>query len=279
MKRFFVLLTALFVLASSGAFSESEAYRVSLLADERIYAGPGTEYAFRRTVGEDGVYTIVEETISEDGCLWGRLKSGAGWVRLSDAPMDLSDFQDAAFTIKLPAWVYVYDQPGYDGAYVGNIGENGVYTIVETALDEGLSVWGRLRSGFGWVNLTDYDAQTARPVTVALMDDELYESGAYIFCHADPSEYSVKIAIRANERITDVRFSSLQLGEEFWETDRVFYESAYMTAEVPLVIEVTFWGDMTTFGFDFTDEEGVQRNYLISQSGMDGTVLAYDAPK
>lgn len=43
-----------------------------------VRKGPGTSYAITTTVRKGGVYTIVDE---QDG--WGKLKSGAGWIKLS----------------------------------------------------------------------------------------------------------------------------------------------------------------------------------------------------
>lgn len=43
-----------------------------------VRRGPGTNYGISTTIRDKGVYTIVQE---QDG--WGKLKSGAGWIKLS----------------------------------------------------------------------------------------------------------------------------------------------------------------------------------------------------
>ena len=43
-----------------------------------VRGGAGTNYKVLTTVKKNQVYTIVEE---KDG--WGKLKSGAGWIKLS----------------------------------------------------------------------------------------------------------------------------------------------------------------------------------------------------
>lgn len=58
-------------------------YTMRLGASVPIYHGPGYDWGYAKPVGEDGVYTIVEEQWDEQGEKWGRLKSGAGWVNLS----------------------------------------------------------------------------------------------------------------------------------------------------------------------------------------------------
>ena len=52
-------------------------------ADQSIFEGPGYDYVFAGTVRERGTYTIVEEQWDYEGNLWGKLKSGAGWVDVS----------------------------------------------------------------------------------------------------------------------------------------------------------------------------------------------------
>ncbi len=270
MKRLFAWLIVFCLIFSVSALSESVPYRVNLSGDTPIYAGPGEKYGYEMDIGQNGVFTIVEEAVGEDRCLWGKLKSGAGWVRLSDTPF--MDFHETPYTWKIPAWVSIFDGPGYDYAYKKPVGRDGVYTIVEEQPDMEGNLWGRLKSGAGWVDLTYLEYAKTLPVIVSFADDELLESGEYIFRRADASEYSVKIAVRANELLQNVCFTSQMLGEAFWETDEILYSAKYMQTWRPLVIEVTFWGDMTTFGFDFTDANGTEHHYLINISGRNGSL-------
>lgn len=58
-------------------------YKVRITANSLNYrAGPGTNYAVNGTISKGGVYTIVEEAKDKNGGLWGKLKSGAGWISL-----------------------------------------------------------------------------------------------------------------------------------------------------------------------------------------------------
>lgn len=60
---------------------------VTLDAAMAIYDEPGYDGCYRQIVGEDGVYTIVEEAEDGEGNRWGKLKSGAGWVDLTAAEL------------------------------------------------------------------------------------------------------------------------------------------------------------------------------------------------
>ena len=57
-------------------------YTTQLSASACIYEGPGLDTGFVQNVCITGIYTILEEAFDADGNLWGRLKSGLGWVLL-----------------------------------------------------------------------------------------------------------------------------------------------------------------------------------------------------
>ena len=58
-------------------------YKVRITAtDLRIRKGPGTNTAIVQKAIKPGVYTIVSEATGEGATMWGKLKSGVGWVSL-----------------------------------------------------------------------------------------------------------------------------------------------------------------------------------------------------
>lgn len=62
----------------------SGSYLQKIYLGQAIYTGPGYNYSYVRGVEETNNYTIVDEAYDFDGRLWGKLKSGLGWVCLSD---------------------------------------------------------------------------------------------------------------------------------------------------------------------------------------------------
>lgn len=64
------------------AFKE---YMIRVTAQSlNVRTGPGTNYPVTRTlVNDKNLYTIVEEHIKDSGNVWGRLKSGIGWINLA----------------------------------------------------------------------------------------------------------------------------------------------------------------------------------------------------
>ncbi|MBQ2956335.1 MAG: hypothetical protein IJE08_07730, partial [Clostridia bacterium] len=184
--------------AAEAAYTYNEVpYTISLKADEVICERPNSGYI--RDVGEDGVYTIVEEAFDQAGNLCGRLKSGAGWVMIR---RNTQEYVYSEYQVTLDAWVPIYNEPDeMDGACIGIVGEDGVYTIIAEVQDELGNVWGELKSGAGWVNLNYVRFMGQPPITAYLAD--VIDSIDAEWCDVvvDNSEYMTRIAFRANERL------------------------------------------------------------------------------
>lgn len=58
-------------------------YRVKVLTSPlNIRKGAGTNYSITGSIEDKGVYTIVAEKNGKGAIMWGKLKSGAGWISL-----------------------------------------------------------------------------------------------------------------------------------------------------------------------------------------------------
>lgn len=61
-------------------------YKVQInISNLNIRKGPGTNYGKTGQFTGEGVFTIVQESKGEGASLWGKLKSGAGWISLDFA--------------------------------------------------------------------------------------------------------------------------------------------------------------------------------------------------
>jgi len=169
----------------------------------------------------------------------------------------------------------IFCGPSYDYSFVGTVEVAGSYTIVEEAQDDAGNLWGKLKSGAGWVDLTDIRSPdaTSAPVSVNYADNKLLYSGNYHHCIADTSEYMVQIALRAKEVLRDVYFTSLQFNGDSYQMAEELYYIAEMHPDVPLVADVAFPGDMSMYGISFTDGNGAIYNYSISISGRNGSLI------
>jgi len=256
--------------AAEAAYTYNEVpYTISLKADEVICERPNSGYI--RDVGEDGVYTIVEEAYDEAGNLCGKLKSGAGWVMIR---RNTQEYVYSEYQITLGAWVPIYNTPDeMNATCVGIVGEDGVYTIIAEVQDELGNVWGELKSGVGWVNLNYVRFMGQPPLTAYFADVIDSIDAGCCDVVVDNSEYIMtRIAFRANERLNNVKFTTLQYGDTY-EVEKEHYWIHWLEEDEYFVAGVVFYGDMTTYGISFVDEDGEERYYAVSISGMNGALV------
>lgn len=168
----------------------------------------------------------------------------------------------------------VFDGPSYDNTWVGVVEEEGVYTILEEVTDAEGNLWGRLKSGVGWVDLTDIRAWDPEktPISANFADDRLLASGEYEHCVADITEDAIQLAFRLYEPVYDFSLSSLQMTDDGFEVVESYFMLPEMTPERPLVADLVFPGDMSAYGISFRDSDGNGYHYIVTLSGRNGTV-------
>lgn len=167
----------------------------------------------------------------------------------------------------------IFDGPGYDHLFVGTVKEAGTYTIVEEARDVEDNLWGKLKSGAGWVDLTDIRSEERKhePLRANYADNRLLESGNYHRFMGCTTEYAVQVAFRANEALTDVTLWSMEFTETMELSEELFHLSRLEPGK-PLVADLDFPGDMSTYAILFTDSSGNARYFTVSISGRNGTI-------
>lgn len=169
----------------------------------------------------------------------------------------------------------IYEGPGYDYPQVGNLGKIGTYTITEEAGDESGNLWGRLKSGLGWVDLTQIWTEAENPpvITATYADLRLMEDREFETFVVDNGEFSVKVAICAHQNMENIRFYSMELAEEEKE-DQLLFTLEGCGAGSFFVIDLAFPGDMTAYCIRFADESGQECRYVLTESGQGGLWLA-----
>ena len=189
-------------------------------------------------------------------------------------PAQTEPVQSVPYTTALHAAVPIFGGPSYDEIPLRVVEEDGVYTIVEEVSDAEGNLWGRLKSGAGWVDLSAVDMTV--PLTAAFADEPLLIDGNYIPYCWETSDYVTKIAFRARENLTDVQLLSL---EPDWERgdgytiSRPLYILSDLKPGMPLVAELAFYGDMTAYGLTCTDEAGNVHHYAVTIRGRNGMLL------
>ncbi|MBE6984533.1 MAG: hypothetical protein E7434_02750 [Ruminococcaceae bacterium] len=169
----------------------------------------------------------------------------------------------------------IWDGPGYDYRLVGTVQLAGIYTITLEVRDYEGNLWGRLKSGAGWINLSEirYEENCSPIISANFADDALLNSGNYHYCVADVSPYSVFIAFRAYQTLSNVVFSSADADGE--AAQELFY-IAQWTTDTPFVAEVTFPGDMSAYCISFLDSNGIHHAYTVTLSGRTGEVELHE---
>ena len=173
------------------------------------------------------------------------------------------------YLLELPAEAPIYAQPGTDSKFVQYVGQVGTYTIMEEARDAAGQRWGKLKSGLGWVNVSDplCGGQNQQPMTIysatqATLDNDHYK--AYVH-----SEYTRNIAIRANEPITNLCIVFTNMGQR----QETVYTQVQLSTDKPLVAKLSFAGDFYGYCIEYTDANGTFHSHEIYESGKDGSLV------
>lgn len=167
----------------------------------------------------------------------------------------------------------IYKGPGYDYKQNGTVKVVGTFTIVKEEYDEDGNLWGKLKSGVGWVDLTQIKSQNKNPplLTVSQAEKTLLKSGKYHHWIADESEYMVQIALRCSQNLTNVCLYEISMGED----DDILTEICSISAwkkDTPIVADVAFPMDFSSYAICFNDKNGKEHWFCIYQSGRNGEI-------
>ena len=167
----------------------------------------------------------------------------------------------------------IFSQPTYDSAPVGTVEQAGTYTILEEVTDSEGNLWGKLKSGAGWVDLTAIRKDFAEPpaFSCGFASESQLKQDRYYEYAGKPDEAHIPVIFHAYEQLTDVKLLAA-----WWDGDLqvedLLYSLDVMDADKPLVANLSFPGDMTMFVFEFTDAQGARQVWRICESGRNGAL-------
>jgi hypothetical protein len=262
-----------------------------------VYSAPGYHYEQMGYITDRGTYTIIAEELENLGggkaTVWGKL-STSGWINLEDAMVEeetevlTEETEEATEGTKAPFKSYIiklvnplveiYAGPGYQNQIRGEIKDKGSYTIVEESVQTftgGRSVtWGKLKSGMGWVDLTQIRSESYANALISAnyADNYMLSHGEYHH-FSQTQEYTIPIAFRAYGKLRDVTLLAMDFDAKGYVPGAELFTLQEMTAEKPLVAELAFPGDMTTYGIRFLDESGISHDCIIYISGRNGALV------
>ena len=179
-------------------------------------------------------------------------------------------FQEYTHRIEDPE-AMIYSAPGFVHEVTALVEEAGAYTIIEEATDRDGNLWGRLKSGLGWVCLTE---PALAPIHADYAPEDFNGYHAY---WSEETDYITSIGFTPTQTLTDVRFGLLDWFEtESWQMSETLYTIDEMDPDHAFLAQVVFWGDMTTYGISFEDARGEDRFFAISVSGKDGSLICQE---
>lgn len=135
---------------------------------------------------------------------------------------------------------------------------------------------GEDRAEFDLIPLAEIKNTSAVMVAYS-RDYDIYSSKYDTLVIGERNENSSKIVFYTHEYIRDFKVMEISLqdvdenGNPTFSTDEVY--SATLTEEIPLVVTLTFYGDTPSYGISYIDKDGTVKNYALSQSGMDGSLI------
>ena len=166
---------------------------------------------------------------------------------------------------------YIFTEPTFDSTQVSPM-PIGTFTIVEEATDYEGNLWGKLKSGAGFICLTDIEKEIS-PVAIGVADKTFLESGKYVSYGVETPD-SYPIVIQSTENLTKVTFVTLEIFEGEAGAGDVLMHWEEMAENTFYIMWADFPGDMSAYGVSLTDEEGNFLRYEIYQSGRNGTIQA-----
>lgn len=175
----------------------------------------------------------------------------------------------------------IYSGPGYDYDKVGTVKIATGYTIMEEIIDPEGNLWGRLKSGAGWIDLTDSRAfnGAVQLVTASYVKGIAPEDCDYASPYGE--DYYNYIEFNVKSPVTNVQLLALELSFDITEDKfgQQYHEGATLhtlpslTPEQSYIVALVFPGDLSAYGLRLTDENGKVHEYTLTISLRNGELI------
>ena len=161
----------------------------------------------------------------------------------------------------------IFDSPSYDGRFVDTVRVAGSYTIVSKLEDPEGNVWGLLKSGVGWVNLSSVVENNAADLIISGAELTYTPTEEEVREYGTKQDYTTPVIIHCYDQIENVRIYRLTHDGINLVQDELLYTIPELLPEWPLVLHLDFTGSMSMFGISFLDVNGAEHHYSIQQNG------------
>lgn len=119
-------------------------------------------------------------------------------------------------------------------------------------------------------------------ISVEWAEDALDRYETYHEFTADSSEAQVRVLFSTNNKVEDFKVISVMFNDTD-ESGRIkvdkeeIYSLDTLEPEKPLVVTLTFFGDLPSYGISYVDNKGNTRIYYLGMSGKDGSLMLIDS--
>lgn len=168
----------------------------------------------------------------------------------------------------------IFNEPSYDSTVAGSVSESGTYTILEEVTDEEGNLWGRLKSGAGWVDLTAVLAfnESTPLVSAGYIREDLVNSKDFVL-YGEKGEHGISIVFHFYSEVCNVRLFSLIWDEGGYGEGEEMLWLEKADPDKPLAAWLSFPGDLSMYAISVTDSDAKVHTFVISQSGRNGMLL------
>lgn len=173
--------------------------------------------------------------------------------------------------------VEIMNGPGYDSEFVAVI-DPGTYTIVEETTDDRGLLWGRLKSGIGWIDLT-YSREVNNifgPITMEECAADIKAS--HTFVQDGFTDWGSHYLITTAEKAASLQLSTCEFTASGPAPAKVIYTLPSLLPGETLRVTLLFYGDLTNYALTYTDPQGSTHTCTLMHSGRDGSLVLQEHP-
>ena len=164
------------------------------------------------------------------------------------------------------------------GCYVNTTGEMDKSVSEEISEDDFWNIYATFEDNISSLTFTSFSGDISAVVDVVWADDVMDRYDEYTEYVADSSEYDTMVAFVATSRVTDFKVLSLEF-VDYTEDGKIKFDSKELYSQeelgkdTPLIVTMTFVGDIPNYGISYVDENGQTKKYSIDLSGYDGSLF------
>ena len=169
--------------------------------------------------------------------------------------------------------LYIYKEPQHD-AKIARVLPKGVYTIVKETYDASGNHWGKLKSGAGWICLTDIQ-ENRIPVEIEQAKKSFLNEGEYTKHGKVSGKYTIAVRVHATQTLTDIAVYKVDhLTDK--KTGSALVQKDALEKDANMVMWLEFPGDFDTYEIRFTGEAGTRYKYQIGENlSGEGELLSF----